>query len=163
MPMPRKPDPLKHCAHCGEQLARKRLPSGDLEALFHFNRRKFCNQRCMGAAFDLRHSPVVGWSTAHYHARKMVPTGCCSRCGKPDALGVHHKDGNHLNNLPENLERICRSCHSRVHKPKGLCVICGSPQKGRGYCNKHLLRFKRWGDPLAVKRNQHTPVWQSED
>jgi hypothetical protein len=32
-----------------------------------------------------------------------------------------------------------------------------------GYCDKHYQRLKRWGDPLAVKHNQHTPLRQSDD
>ena len=158
MPMPRKPDPLKHCEHCKKKLERKRFASGVLESLLHFTRRKFCNSTCMASAFDQRHSPEVGWSTAHYHARKVVPAGCCNRCGKPDAKDVHHKDWNHLNNSPENLERICRSCHNREHKQAASCVICGGPHKGLGYCEKHYQRFKKHGDPLAVKDNQFVPV-----
>ena len=163
MPMPRKPDPLKHCAHCGERLARKRLPSGDLESLLHFKRRKFCNQACMGQAFDQRHSAEVGWSAAHSVARSLVPMGPCNRCGKQSARDVHHKDGNHLNNSPENLERICRSCHNQEHRPKGSCVICGKPMKGLGYCDKHYQRFKTHGDPLVVKVNQHREACRSGD
>ena len=163
MPAHRKPTPERYCKHCGAKLERKRLPNGDLEYLIHFNKRKYCDRTCMGQAFDSRHSPDVGWSTAHYHARKIVERGSCSRCGKPNARDVHHLDGNHLNNDPSNLERICRSCHNREHRPKGSCVICGAPVKGLGYCTKHLARFKRWGDPMLVKRNQHLPIRRSDD
>ena len=163
MPAHKKPTPERYCEHCSTKLERKRLPNGDLEYLIHFNRRKFCDAKCMGAAFDQRHSAEVGWSTAHYHARKMVPPGCCSRCGKPDARDVHHKDLNHLNNSPDNLERICRSCHNREHRQRALCTICGKPQKGLGYCEKHYQRFKKWGDPLLVKTNQHSPPTASAD
>lgn len=163
MPAHRKPTPERYCEECGKRLERKRLPNGDLEYLIHFNARKFCDRRCMGVSFDRRHSAEVGWSTAHYHARKIVEPGPCNRCGKPQALDVHHRDGNHQNNERENLERICRSCHNREHKKRGSCAICGKPQKGLGYCVKHYQRFKRWGDPLAVKPNQHKPVAQSDD
>lgn len=163
MPAHRKPTPERYCEECGTRLERKCLPNGDLEYLIHFNRRKFCDQRCMGANFDRRHSHDVGWSTAHYHARKIVPKGPCCRCGKPQAKDVHHKDGNHLNNSPENLERICRGCHSREHRPKGSCTICGLPQKGLGFCGKHYQRFKRHGDPRTVKTNQFLPVGASDD
>jgi hypothetical protein len=27
-----------------------------------------------------------------------------------------------------------------------------------GYCEKHYQRFKKWGDPLAVKDNQFVPL-----
>lgn len=62
------------------------------------------------------------------------------------------------NNRKTNLERICRSCHNKIHRPRGTCKICGKPQKGLGYCDLHYQRFKKWGDPLMVKDNQFTEV-----
>ena len=164
MPAHKKPTPLKHCEYCGKKLERKRLPNGDLEYLIHFNRRKYCDRQCMAAAFDAK--PVKenpGWTTAHYHARKLVLPGPCSKCGKPDASDVHHKDEDWQNNALENLERICRSCHNKEHRQRPSCKICGKPAKGLGYCNKHYLRFKKWGDPHTIKTNQHTPASRSED
>ncbi len=153
MPAHRKLTPEKCCQYCSKKLERKRLPNGDLEYLIHFNRRKYCDRFCMARAFEERpKKDDPGWSTAHYHARKIVKSGPCERCGSPNALDAHHKDGNWRNNLPENLERICRSCHNKVHRERQSCKICGKPQKGLGYCNKHYLRFKRHGDPLMVKR-----------
>lgn len=163
MPAHRKETPLRYCQYCEKKLERKLLPNGDLEYLIHFNRRKYCNQICMALAFDQRHSPIVGSSTARYHARKIIPHGSCNRCEKPDARDVHHKDGNYLNNSLENLERICRSCHLKEHRQKGSCKICGKPMKGKGYCEKHYQRFKKYGDPMLTKTNQHTPITQSED
>lgn len=117
MPAHRKPTPLRHCEHCGAQLERKRLPNGDLEYLIHFNRRKFCGRSCMGAAFDERPvKPDAGWMTAHYHARKICPPGHCSHCGKTGRTDVHHKDENWRNNSPDNLVRLCRSCHLKEHR-----------------------------------------------
>jgi hypothetical protein len=98
------------------------------------------------------------WGANHYHARKFVPRGPCEECGKPDALDVHHVDGNHANNLVENLKRICRSCHMKAHAVARVCEVCGKPQKGLGYCEKHYQRFKKWGDPLAWKRNGSMPL-----
>lgn len=163
MPMPIKPTPEKHCAHCGAKLERKRFKSGALESLLHFGRRKYCGRPCMAAAFDERDGLQVGWSTAHHHSRKKVKKGCCEICGSPGAKDVDHKDGNHLNNSRDNLQRICRSCHMKKHRPKTLCVICGKPQKGLGYCDKHYQRFKKWGDPLAVKDNQFTALRSEQE
>lgn len=42
-------------------------------------------------------------------------------------------------------------------------MICGKPHKGLGYCDKHYQRFKKYGDPLMVKANQHTEACRSED
>jgi len=71
---------------------------------------------------------------------------------------VHHKDGDYQNNTLTNLERICRSCHAQEHSQKVSCSICGKPQKGLGYCEMHYQRFKKHGDPLAVKDNQFVPL-----
>lgn len=163
MPMPRKPDPIKHCEHCGTLLTRKRFPNGDLESMLHFGRRKFCDQKCMGKAFDARPTAGTSWMTTHYHARKLVPKGPCSRCGVPDASDVHHEDGDHLNGSRENLSRICRSCHVKEHRTRGSCLVCGAPQKGLGFCEKHYQRFKKYGDPHLFKRNQHSPLVRLDD
>ena len=160
MPMPLKPTPYKCCEHCGKQLERKRYPNGDLESLLHFGRRKFCNQECMGRAFEAKPSQSEDWSTCHYHARKLVPPGPCKTCGKLRATDVHHKDLDHTNNSPKNLERICRGCHTRLHRQRGSCTICGEPVKGLGFCEKHYQRFKRHGDPLADKRPKRKKCWK---
>lgn len=43
----------------------------------------------------------------------------CGRCGfVPQSLvqlDVHHKDGNHSNNDPSNLETLCANCHRLEH------------------------------------------------
>src|SRR5207253_9759285 len=153
-----KPTPEKYCQLCEKKLERKRLPNGDLEALFHFNRRKYCNQICFAKASEGQKKETVGWMTAHYHARKKCPHGPCVKCQTPNALDVHHKDGNWRNNSLDNLERICRSCHNKEHGVRSIFTICGSPAKGLGYCEKHYQRFKKYGDPNLVKVNQHSPV-----
>lgn len=52
---------------------------------------------------------------------KQLFDGKCLKCRtKEDGLHVHHKDGNHYNNLPGNLELLCRSCHISLHRKKDL-------------------------------------------
>ena len=114
--------------------------NGDLEYLTPFNKRKFCDRHCMASAFDQRHSPVVGWSTALSRSENRSVWLLQSLRSRMRAM--HHLDGNHLNNSPENLERICRSCHVRS-TTKGSCMICGKPQGLWGYCDKHHQRFKK--------------------
>jgi hypothetical protein len=48
--------------------------------------------------------------------RKMVKKGACAKCGATDDLCVHHKNENHRDNTPLNLEVLCMSCHSSHHK-----------------------------------------------
>jgi hypothetical protein len=100
---------------------------------------------------------MPNWSTEHWHARNRKPAGPCEECGKPKAE-VHHVNGNWHDHAPENLKRLCRSCHNLAHQRRKSCRICGMPQRGLGLCNKHYIRFKKWGDPLATKVNQNTPV-----
>lgn len=112
----------------------------------------------MAKAFDAKPSTTTDWSTTHYHARKLVPPGPCTQCGTPDASDVHHLSGDHTDNSPANLTRLCRSCHLKAHRVRGVCTVCGKPLKGHGYCEKHYQRWKKWGDPLLVKDNQHTDL-----
>ncbi len=48
--------------------------------------------------------------------RRMVEKSHCLRCETTENLCVHHKDEDHLNNDPANLEVLCMSCHSSMHK-----------------------------------------------
>lgn len=146
-------------------MERKRFSSGALESLLHFDRRKFCGRGCMAEAFKARPKKLnPGWMTAHYHARKAAPQrDRCERCGKKGRTDVHHRDEDWRNNLPENLERLCRSCHMKEHRQKPTCSLCEMPVKGHGFCDKHYQRWKKWGDPLAIKPNQHVPLMRSED
>lgn len=111
---PTKQAPPRSCGACGRTLERKRY-NGRLEDFGVFQRRKFCDEACFSARPQtLKSDP--SWMTAHYHARKLVPKGPCSRCGKPNATDVHHIDGDHRNNDLANLTRLCRSCHVSVER-----------------------------------------------
>ena len=48
--------------------------------------------------------------------RAMIAKAACLQCAATTNLCVHHKDGVHTNNTPDNLEVLCMSCHSRMHK-----------------------------------------------
>ena len=79
----------------------------------------------------------------------------CEKCGSTKSIDVHHIDGNYNNNTPENLIILCRSCHMKEHNPKPTCSICGEPVKGHGYCNKHYIQWKKYGDPLHKPWSQY--------
>jgi len=138
---------------------------GQLQSLLHFSRRKFCDMACMAQGFKGRFKITVTSPTeGRYRARTIKRAVRCEACGTTrKRLDVHHLDENSLNNDPANLIALCRSCHLRQHRKMVPCSICGNPQKGLGYCDKHYQRFKKWGDPLAFKRNQHSPLSQSAD
>lgn len=52
-------------------------------------------------------------STAY---RALIKKSACAECGTQSQLVIHHKDHNHMNNAPENLEVLCSPCHTRHHK-----------------------------------------------
>ena len=39
----------------------------------------------------------------------------CRKCQK-EALDIHHMDGDHFNNAPNNRVYLCRSCHQLEHR-----------------------------------------------
>ena len=55
----------------------------------------------------------------HKQALRLYPEiGPCAKCGDQKAER-HHIDDNPLNNAPQNIMPLCRSCHTKEHK-KGL-------------------------------------------
>lgn len=155
MAMPRKPDAEKYCLACGKRMSRKRY-KGVLESNKGFSRRKYCDQKCMAEHWISQPKTGTSYSAGHAIARAEVAAGCCEICGKPNAMDVHHKDGNYQNNSPDNLMRICRSCHNKQHRVAGKCKICGKKVKGLGFCEKHYQRFKKYGNPNTIKVNQYS-------
>ena len=145
----------KYCQYCGKKLERKRYPY-KLEDFGAFLRRKYCNLDCMRKAFITSQKTNQKYAPAHLTARGQVylkeqRMKVCEICGSTKNIDVHHKDGNYQNNSSENLMIVCRSCHMMLHRPKSTCVICGEPVKGHGYCNKHYIRWKKYGNPLMVR------------
>jgi len=47
--------------------------------------------------------------------RKKVQKEKCADCGSRQNLGIHHKDLDHYNDDPDNLEILCVSCHMSLH------------------------------------------------
>ena len=143
----------KLCNTCGTQLDRKRY-NGRLEDWSVYLRRKYCSQECMGTGFRGTWRTDVLPAQGRYRARTLGLKTSCKNCGKTRNIDRHHIDENPLNNSLENLVDLCRSCHSIEHHPPKVCSIplCGNPHKGRTLCNKHLIRWRKWGDPLYIKK-----------
>lgn len=145
----------KYCEYCGKKLERKVFASGRLEDYGVFLRRKYCNRTCMRKAFlKIGENTEQTNSNAHTTARGIneliLQKNQCEECGKTGRIDVHHIDGNCRNNTPKNLMALCRSCHMKKHKEKGMCVVCGKPAKGHGFCNKHYLRYRKYGNPMII-------------
>ena len=46
------------------------------------------------------------------------------RCNATEGLEVHHKDENPRNNIPENLQTLCKKCHDKTHMRERMCQDC---------------------------------------
>jgi len=100
----------KHCETCGTVFNRKRFVSGALEDVTAYEKRRFCSLSCAN-------SQVKGGdsrSAMNVQARKNLKF-CCESCGSRMSLEIHHVDENWKNNLTENLQTLCRSCHRSWH------------------------------------------------
>ena len=112
----RKEQKISQCKYCGKDIiisARNR----------HTNNNTFCDRTCYskyrqrdqygkfidGEISGIKHRPLA---FDYYQINE------CSICGYnkfTDILQVHHKDGNKLNNDPNNLEILCPNCHCEKH------------------------------------------------
>jgi hypothetical protein len=50
-------------------------------------------------------------SYARRVASRVLNERVCSMCGSLLHIDVHHKDGDERNNVADNLEYMCRTCH----------------------------------------------------
>lgn len=146
----------KYCQYCGKKLERKRF-NKRLESFNVFLKRKYCNRDCMRKAYLKIGKNNQSYSNAHTTARKIneliLQKSKCELCGSNINLDIHHIDGNWKNNDLKNLMCLCRSCHTKLEREKNrkVCKICSRKHKGLGYCNKHYLRFKKYGNPLYLR------------
>lgn len=107
MPVPPKPDPVKHCETCETSMSRKRF-NGRLEDRGVFLRRRFCSQSCANTRAEVTKDAL------HWRARQHRKPAC-EKCGTTSDLHVHHEDRNPANNEPANLQTLCSSCHLKLH------------------------------------------------
>ena len=149
-------DEIKYCCFCSDLMIRKRMSNGLLESNFHFKRRKYCGRDCMVGAFILKprnnfNNVRLSRQQASNLMKYLGKDKKCNKCLREKNVDIHHLDGNPFNNMLSNLQSLCRSCHVKEHRPKRSCIICGDRHKGRGYCDKHLQRYRKYGDPLFKK------------
>lgn len=62
---------------------------------------------------------VAKANAGNHRAQKMFLASRCEECGdarkRPRWLIRHHRNGNTLDNRPENIQVLCRSCHPKIH------------------------------------------------
>ena len=145
MGRPKLPTPEKYCERCGKKLERRSLSNGQSEPMYWFLKRRFCSVDCANKTTGevKLQRPASTAKASRRRARTAMPFAPCAICGKTGYTEVHHKDENPLNNSPENLVRLCKSCHAKQHRKRSLCVVCGAPAKGHHLCNKHWQAWRK--------------------
>ena len=109
------------CSNCGKDV--ERTPSKLKLAKHGFH---FCDRNCKEEAQKLGgkcpeiRPPHFGTGTGEHNYRELmkeeIKAGCIDCFNKTKyLLIVHHKDGNRQNNKKENLEVVCRNCHTKRH------------------------------------------------
>jgi hypothetical protein len=83
-------------------------------------------------------------------------------CSNKSNIFQWAKKRNHrYSRLIEDYYQLCVSCHSKydIKREEKKCKLDGCNRKMRrfGYCEKHGIRFKKWGNPLA-KKSHHNPL-----
>jgi len=157
MPMPLKPDPPHApCLACGQALIRKRI-NGRMEDWAVFQKRKYCNRRCMAKGMTQENPSRSALLKRLAHLLKIY----CELCGTTTArLTLHHKDRNWRNSDPLNIQTLCSSCHTSLHHAAGeivprfapkRCKFCGRENCKRSVCDSCRTRIRRSGNPLLTK------------
>jgi hypothetical protein len=80
------------------------------------------SKRCRSCAKKGTRNPLwqkgsANTSTHYYRARAANEQQPCAQCHNPDSE-IHHRDGNPLNNAPENIKWLCHPCHMAEHARK---------------------------------------------
>jgi hypothetical protein len=109
------------CSHCEKEFTRTKSQINKRVKNQHIN---FCSRECKDAAVhymeEIRPEHYGTSDNYRIKAFKNYPKAC-NRCGfdNEQALEVHHRDRDRLNNDLSNLEILCANCHTIEHKING--------------------------------------------
>ncbi len=103
---------------------------------------------------------LVSKNQARDRARQWYERGACEKCSKP-GYDRHHVDGNPYNNIPSNVQVLCRRCHmiadgrlerfkafpKPLPKPPTPCCVCRRLYKPlrKGRCPRCDAYFRSHG------------------
>jgi len=123
MRLVRKPQ-MKLCKRCGapiEPKPSKKQFCSDCVILNRRESRRLCDHKRRGQEATRNY---IGYNQSDENNNNYINglgmfrkyrKGFCERCGSTDNLCAHHRDRNRKNNVPENIETLCKSRHQKEH------------------------------------------------
>lgn len=118
-----------------------------------YNSRKSADKRATALRKQGKTKAYRKWHGRHEH--RVIMEQIIGRPLNSNEV-VHHKDGNFLNNTPENLQLMSKSEHATLHSTKNkVCSVegCNRKHKSFGFCLLHYRRWKKYGTPeLPIKQ-----------
>lgn len=120
----------KCCDECGQSFSRPRRRGYQISHADWIARR-FCSSACHRDALARSNAEraragehpawkgdEAGRAAGNARARAIyIDLGGCNRCDEPAEVR-HHRNEDTLNNAPENIEFLCRACHTEHHRPE---------------------------------------------
>lgn len=64
-----------------------------------------------------------------HDTRESLKSAPCLACGSDGPGEIHHLDGNHSNDVPENIVKLCLKCHKNNHRYGTLSKFKKLPEK----------------------------------
>ncbi len=97
------------CATCGNEVFLRKYQK-------ERNDKYYCNRECYN---NRRKDNLKRLKRGTQYYNNLLENSTCA-CGVSEKylLQIHHIDGNHNNNIPENLEVVCANCHVKRHLRK---------------------------------------------
>lgn len=117
------------CCICNEKVDKKKYRRST-------NKLHYCSRQCYSNRRKENLKRLKRGSK--YYDDLLNETTCICGENKKYLLQIHHIDGNHNNNKPENLEIVCANCHIKRHlklNKKGEYVY-----HPRSLTNRELLK-----------------------
>lgn len=146
------PGTWKECSICGATFKGSTGPKS----------RKCCSRKCSSELMSRTHRKpdhLITMQAARGRAGRLIKRDYCRRCGSDGTgtmLHIHHRDGNPLNNVLQNLQVLCAKCHKHVERRRRIKL--GLPLRVRykplkSHChNGHSLT-----DPVNVRIHKKGP------
>jgi hypothetical protein len=91
--------------------------------------------------------------------------GACERCGSTEQLHAHHIDRDPSNNVIENGELLCASCHDAEHDAQGKLVALSAASSNPTEDTRARMKAsadRRWSRPEERDRLKESEAAQAQ-